>query len=300
MRRLPPLSALRAFEAAARHRSFKQAANELAVTPTAISHQIRFLEEYTGVVLFDRQVRKVVLTEAGAELYPVLRDGLNSFETAFQRLRTPSRQQVTISATNAFMARWLAPRLAEFRQLHPDVDLELHASDQPVDLGADAADLAIRYGRGPYPGMLSEPLFTDHFAPMASPTLAMDGTADLANLPLIDFKWARSHPLNPTWKSWFSAAGLTRGTRRAELRFSEEGHAVQAALAGQGVALLSLELMADDLRAGRLLRLPGPTLPGHTYHLVRSEGHTAAPHVEAALAWLRAQAASQLQLPHTE
>lgn len=300
MRRLPPLSALRAFEAAARHGSFKQAASELVVTPTAISHQIRFLEEYTGLVLFERQVRKVVLTDAGAELYPVLHDGFNSFETAFRRLGTPFRQQlVRITTTNAFMARWLAPRLAAFRQLHPDVDLELHASDQPVDLGANVADLAIRYGRGPYPGMLSEPLFTDHFAPMASPALAADGKADPGSLPLIDFKWARVHPLNPTWKNWFVAAGLPWVARRGQLRFSDEGHAIQAALAGQGVALLSLELMADDLGAGRLLRLPGPAIPGHTYHLVRSAGHTLEPHAEAALAWLRSQAVAQVERPTT-
>lgn len=291
MRRLPSLSALRAFEAAARHGSFKQAASELAVTPTAISHQIRFLEEYTGLVLFERQVRKVVLTDAGAELYPVLRDGFNAFETAFQRLGARvERQQVTISATNAFMARWLAPRIAAFRQLHPDVDLELHASDQPVDLGADVTDLAVRYGRGPYPGMLAEPLFTDHFAPMASPALGAADVADLGSVQLIDFNWARNHPLNPNWKNWFAAAGLRWVARRGQLRFSDEGSAIQAALAGQGVALLSLELMADDLTAGRLVRLPGPTIPGHTYHLVRSAGHTPEPHVEAARAWLLSQA----------
>lgn len=243
------------------------------------------------MVLFERQVRKVVLTDAGAELYPALRDGFNAFEAAFQRLGAPIRQQrVTITATDAFMARWLAPRIAAFRQLHPDVDLELHGSDQPVDLGADVADLAIRYGRGPYPGMLSEPLFTDHFAPVASPALGAAGTVDLGSFPLIDFKWARNDPLNPTWKAWFSAAGLPWVARRGQLRFSDEGHAIQAALAGQGVALLSLELMADDLRAGRLMRLPGPAIPGHTYHLMRSAGHTPEPHVEAAQAWLRSQA----------
>lgn len=128
MRRLPPLSALRAFEAAARHGSFKLAANELAVTATAVSHQIRFLEEYTGLTLFERQVRKVVLTAAGSQLYPVLRDGFNAFEETLSRLGAAGdRQQVTISATNAFTAKWLAPRVAGFSKLHPGVDLLLHA-----------------------------------------------------------------------------------------------------------------------------------------------------------------------------
>lgn len=292
MRRLPPLSALRAFEAAARHGSFKEAANELAVTPTAISHQIRVLEQYTGVTLFERQVRKVILTDAGVALYPVLRDGFNAFETALQCLETvQARHRVIISATNAFMARWLAPRVADFRALHPDIDLELHASDQAVDLGSDVADIAIRYGRGPYPGMVAEPLFADRFAPVASPQLAAIALADLDQAQLIDFKWTHYHPQNPTWKNWFTAAGLPWKTRHGQLLFSDEGHAIQAALAGQGIALLSLELVADDIAAGRLTQPFGPSIPGHTYHLVRSAGHIPGPHVESALAWLRAQAA---------
>ncbi|MFZ6654776.1 LysR substrate-binding domain-containing protein [Undibacterium sp. TJN19] len=290
MRRLPSLSALRAFEAAARHGSFKQAANELAVTPTAISHQIRLLEEYTGLCLFERQVRKVVLTDAGAELYPVLRDGFNTFETALQGLGKPqARRRIVISTTNAFMARWLAPRVTGFQQLHPEIDLELHASDQAVDLEADAADIAIRYGRGPYPGMVAEPFFTDCFAPVASPRLGSIGQADLKQLSLIDFKWTHEHPFNPTWKNWFAAAGLPWKAGRGQLVFSDEGHAIQAALAGQGIALLSLELVADDIAAGRLVQPFGPTLPGHTYHLVRSAGHIPGPHVDLALAWLRGQ-----------
>lgn len=294
MRRLPSLSALRAFEAAARHGSFKHAANELAVTPTAISHQIRVLEEYTGSALFERHVRKVVLTNAGVELYPILRDGFNAFETALQRLgKTKARQQVTISATNAFMANWLAPRVAAFRQQYPDIDLELHASDHAVDLNADVADLAIRYGRAPYPGMVWEPLFADYFAPVAGPGLGPVGLTDLGRLPLIDFKWSRHHPLNPTWKNWFAAAGLPWSTPRGQLRFSDEGHAIRAALAGQGVALLSLNLVADDIAAGRLVQPFSLAIPGHTYHLVFSAGHTPEPHVKAALTWLRSQTSTR-------
>jgi len=288
MRRLPPLSALRAFEAAARHGSFKRAANELAVTPTAISHQIRVLEQYTGVTLFERQVRKVVLTDAGAELYPALRDGFNVFVTALRRLETTqARHRVVISATNAFMARWLVPRVANFSKLYPEIDLELHASDHAVDLGSDGADIAIRYGRGPYPGLVAEPLFADRFAPVASPQLGPLVLADLDQVPLIDFKWNHDHPLNPTWKNWFAAASLPWKARHGQLLFSDEGHAIQAALAGQGIALLSLELVADDLAAGRLTQPFGPSIPGCTYHLVRSAGHIPGPHVESALAWLR-------------
>ena len=290
MRRLPPLSALRAFEAAGRHGSFKNAANELAVTPTAISHQIRLLEEYTGLTLFERQVRKVVLSDAGVELYPVLRDGFNAFEAALLRLGTAQvRRRVIISATNAFMARWLAPRVANFQKLHPEIDLELHASDQAVSLGSDVADIAIRYGRGPYPGMVAEPLFADRFALVSSPLLGPLVQADLEQVPLIDFKWTQEHPLNPTWKNWFTAAGLPWKAGRGQLLFSDEGHAIQATLAGQGIALLSLELVADDIAAGRLTQPFGTTIPGHTYHLIRSAGHHHEPHVDAALTWLRSQ-----------
>ncbi|WP_338768590.1 LysR substrate-binding domain-containing protein [Massilia sp. METH4] len=291
MRRLPPLSALRAFEAAARHGSFKEAASELSVTPTAVSHQVRALEEYTGLPLFERQVRKVVLTDAGKSLYPVLRDGFNTFELALQRLaRAPARQRVTISTTSAFMAYWLAPRAAGFGALHPEIDLEFHASDQTVELGNGGADLAIRYGRGRYPGMVAEPLFTDRFAPVAAPELGVATPADLERMPLVDFKWERQHPLNPTWENWFTAAGLAWQSALRQLRFSDEAHAIGAVLAGQGVGLLSLDLVAAEIAAGRLVQPFGPALPGHTYHLVRSAGHAPAPHVEAALGWLRTEA----------
>jgi LysR family glycine cleavage system transcriptional activator len=287
MRRLPPLSALRAFEAAARLGSFKAAADELAVTPTAVSHQIRGLEEHTGVALFDRQVRKVVLTEAGARLYPVLRDGFNAFEAALGALHAPGRPRVTISATNAFMARWLAPRVAAFRRRHPGIDLELHASDAPMPLGPDGADIAIRYGRGPYPGTVSETLFADRFAPLSSPALGTFTVRALRKVPLIDFRWRRAHPHNPTWQNWFAAAGLAWHEPPGLLRFSDEGHAYEAALAGQGVALLSLELAARDIAAGRLVQPFGPDIPGHAYHLVKSAGHAPTPEVAAAWEWLR-------------
>ena len=168
-RRSLPLSALRAFEAATRLGSFKAAAEKLAVTPTAVSHQIRALEAQSGLALFDRQVRKVSLTDAGTQLYPVLRDGFDAFETTLARLtQKRMRAQVSISATNAFTVKWLAPRIADFRRRHPGIDLQLQASDDVIDLRSTAVDIAVRYGRGPYPGLAIEPLFTDRFAPVAN------------------------------------------------------------------------------------------------------------------------------------
>uniref|UniRef100_UPI0037D9F491 transcriptional regulator GcvA n=1 Tax=Tardiphaga sp. TaxID=1926292 RepID=UPI0037D9F491 len=289
MRRLPPLSALRAFEAAARHGSFKRAASELAVTPTAISHQIRSLEEHVGLPVFERQVRKVVLTEAGAQLYPVLRDGFDAFESVLDRLMLKTkRPQVTISATTAFTAKWLVPRVSGFQTQHPDIDLQLHASDSAVDLTENGIDLAIRYGRGPYPGLAAEVMFADNFAPVVNPRLGVVTQQDLSKTPLIHFQWRRVDPLNPTWESWFAASGLPWSPSHPQLRFSDESHAIQAAVAGQGIALLSLALLRDELAAGQLVQPFGPIIPGHTYHLVRRADR--APHtaIEIVMAWLRA------------
>ncbi|MCA6110148.1 LysR substrate-binding domain-containing protein [Bradyrhizobium cenepequi] len=293
MRRLPPLSALRAFESAARHGSFKLAAGELAVTPTAISHQIRSLEEHIGLPVFERQVRKVVLTEAGAQLYPVLRNGFDALETVLERLMPKTkRAQVTISATTAFTARLLVPRVSGFQTLHPDIDLQLHASDNAVDLTENGIDLAIRYGRGPYPGMTSEVMFADTFAPVVNPNLGVVSQQDLPRFPLIHFQWQRVDPLNPTWESWFAASGLPWGPSRPQLRFSDESHAIQAAVAGQGIALLSLALIRDELAAGRLVQAFGPTVPGHTYHLIRRSDRAPRAPTVAVMDWLRSEASA--------
>jgi LysR family glycine cleavage system transcriptional activator len=287
-RRLPPLSSLRAFEAAARHGSFKRAADELAVTPTAISHRIRVLEDHTGLRLFVRQVRQVTLTDAGAQLYPVLRQGFDAIEAVLARLtQAPRRARVTVSATHAFTAKWLVPRVARFHALHPDIDLQLHASDDTVDVDAHGIDIAVRYGTGPYPGLATEVMFADAYAPVVNPILGVRAVADLASVPLIHFDWKRPSAANPTWDTWFAHTGLAAHPARGQLRYSDEGHAIQAAVAGQGVALLSLALVADELAAGYLVQPFGPAIAGYTYHLaMRAEPPPGA----AALAvadWLR-------------
>ena len=290
IRRLPPLSALRAFEAAARHNSFKKAAEELAVTPAAVSHQIRALEEYSGLSLFERRTRKVVLTDAGAQLYPVLRDGLDAFADTLERLtRRRSRTRVTISGTIAFTARWLIPRVADFRALHPHIDLQLQASNDVVDLGAAGVDIAIRYGEGPYPGFDVVPLFADRFAPVFNPMLRVETVADLALRPLIEFQWRRRHRQNPTWARWFAAADLPEPEETPLLRFSEESHAIQAAVAGQGIALASLALVEDELAAGHLVAPFDPKLTAFRHHLLTQEGEKSV-HVKAAAQWLLSKA----------
>lgn len=290
-RRSLPLSGLRVFEAAARLGSFKAAAKELAVTPTAVSHQIRALEAQTGLLLFDRHVRRVSLTDAGTQLYPVLRDGFDAFEATLARLtHQRTRTQVTISATNAFTVKWLVPRMADFRSRHPGIDLQLQASDDVVDLRSTAVDIAIRYGRGPYPGLVTQPLFTDRFAPVANPRLGVESPDDLARVPLIRFDWKRPQPENPTWDRWFKVAQRPQPRQASQLRFSDEGHAIQAAVAGHGVALVSLALISEELEAGHLVQPFGPEIDGHTYHLAMYAGRPPSTSVQAVAHWLSTQA----------
>jgi len=285
------MSTLRAFEAAARHGSFKHAAAELAVTPTAVSHRIRALEDHLGIKLFDRHVRRVSLTTAGLQLYPVLQQGFDTFDVAIRRLMTPAvRERVTISATNAFVARWLVPRVASFRDEYPDIDLQLHASDVVVNLASHGFDIAVRYGKGPYSGSRVETLFTDSYAPVFNPMLQIASPADLATYPLIHFDWGKELPNTPTWERWYFEAGLVRPASQAEFRYSDESHAIQAAVAGQGVALLSRPLVADEIAAGRLVQPFGPAISGYTYHLVSRAHDDPTDAVIAVMDWLRRSA----------
>src|SRR5581483_9685493 len=289
MRRLPPLSSLRAFEAAARQESFKRAAAELGVTPTAISHQIRQLEADLGVALFTRETRRVVLAEKGRALYPALREALDRMAAAVDDVRRrPVRRIATLSATVAFTAKLLVPRAARFRALNPGWDLRLHASDDPVDLPAGEADAAIRYGLGPYWGLDAVPLFTDEFAPICSPHLAVSRTADLLQATLIHVDW-RSGTLKhsvPTWTRWAEKAGLKGLDSEGGISFNDESSAIQAAIGGQGVALLSLTLVAAELASGSLVQPFGPRLEGLGYHFVFPPGAATRPAVSVLQRWL--------------
>ncbi|WP_084536639.1 LysR substrate-binding domain-containing protein [Azospirillum halopraeferens] len=289
MRRLPPLASLRAFEAAARHMSFRRAAEELGVTPTAISHQIKLLEATLGVRLFERLPRRLVITAAGLALHPGLREGFEAFEKAVRTATAArGRRTVTLSATTAFTAMRLVPMVAAFRAMHPDIDLRLHACDAPADLRGGTADIAVRYGRGPYPGLHSEILAADRFAPVCSPRLGIRSAEDLARATLIHFEWRHVEPETPVWRRWLDHAAIGRTVDPdGGLVFSDEGHAIQAAVAGHGVALLSLVLVAGDLANGALVQPFGPVLGGYTYHLVHPVDPADGDAVAAVRDWLR-------------
>ncbi|HEX5513007.1 MAG TPA: LysR substrate-binding domain-containing protein [Gammaproteobacteria bacterium] len=276
MRSLPPLNALRAFEAAARHQSFQLAANELHVTPTAISHQIRHLEELLGCALFQRRPRPVRLTSAGQQLFPALRDGLDRIATAVTAVRTATgRGPLIVTTTPAFASRWLIPRLGALREACGGCGLAVEASEAVLDLHAGEADFAIRYARSPDPELECHPLFRDRYVPVCSPALLRSGKlktpADLANHTLIHFQWKREDPAAPTWRCWASHAqrlfpGAPLPDTDTGLRFSEENHAIEAALLGQGIALLSEVLVSQELTNGMLIRALDLPIDGMTFY----------------------------------
>ena len=205
MRKLPPLTALRAFEAAARHLSFKAAADELSLTPSAISHEVRLLEDILGCQLFRWRPRPLALTAAGAGLFPVIRDGLDAFAAAAAQVRRGvAQQKLRVTTTNAFAGRWLLPRLPLWRRNHPGIALEVIGTDAVMDLAAGNADVAIRYVCEAVPGpefAVSE-LLRDRFWPVASPKLLAGGKAirrpsDLAEYPFIHAAWSEGNPHAP-------------------------------------------------------------------------------------------------------
>lgn len=272
MRRLPPMSALRAFEAVARLGSFRLAAAELHVTPTAVSHQIRSLEVYCGQSLFRRRPRPLALTEAGGRLFPVIRDGLDLFAAAIERARAPGAEagQLRVSTTNAFAARCLVPLLPDWYRENPAVELEIIGTDEVIDLRGGLADVALRYARDmPRDGVAVE-LARDRFYVVAAPSLlGPDGAKSWRQLPRIAYEWLPGDTQAPTWERWDMVA-RTRPHRaqRIALRFREELHAIEAVVAGQGVAICSDLLIRKELSAGTLVPLSPITLDGYGLFLV--------------------------------
>jgi LysR family transcriptional regulator, glycine cleavage system transcriptional activator len=298
MKKLPPLIELRAFEAAARHLSFKDAAAELGVTPTAISHQIRLLERYCGRPLFRRRPRPLALTDAGARLFPVIRDGLEAFAAAISAVRDDAdRQPLRVTTTNAFAGRWLLPRLERWRAIHPDVPIAVSGTDAIVDLRAGEADLAIRYAPKSPTRAIAVELFKDSYWPICSPRLFARGKrvrrpADLRGHTLIHVYWPPSFRSPPTWRRWLSAARSRWGEAMAleemrQVNFSEELPAYEAVIAGQGIGICSDVLVAQELAAGTLIKALDLKLPGYGFYVVRIAAHPREKTIDAFSAWLQ-------------
>ncbi|TAN09717.1 MAG: LysR family transcriptional regulator [Rhizobiaceae bacterium] len=284
MRKLPPLNALRAFESVARHLSFRLAAAELGVTPTAISHQIRLLEDICGQSLFFRRPRPLRLTAAGELLFPILRDGLDTFATALANVSgITSSETLRVTTPNAFASRWLVPRLPKWRETQPRIALEVIGTDRTLNLASGEADVAIRYGRRMPSGYVAQELFRDTYVPVCRRDLLPDRRsltepAEMCRLPRIHYDWMKTDAEIPTWRRWWKAAreldpSLPRDAETCQLSFREESHAIAAVLAGQGVAICSDVILAPELDRGELVKAHELSLPGLGYYLLYLPEH---------------------------
>ena len=285
--KLPPLQAIRAFEAAARHASFTKAADELGMTQAAVSYQIKVLEERIGTPLFLRKPRQVALTETGQRLAPAITEAFALIGDAYAAARGGADGLLCISTVQTFASNWLARHLGSFQIAHPALAVRLDTSSHLVDFAREAVDIGIRSGGGNWPGLATHLLFRADFTPMLSPKLAdsiggVKTPADLLRLPILD-------PEDAWWKAWFVAAGLPADelARRTGSSMGSQASLGSAAMAGHGVAILTRALFAAELGDGRLIQpfdISGDD--GHAYFLVYPESRRNVPKIKAFREWI--------------
>jgi LysR family transcriptional regulator, glycine cleavage system transcriptional activator len=286
--RLPPLNALRTFEAAARHLSFTKAAAELFVTQAAVSHQIRTLEDHLGARLFRRMNRALLLTDEGQALLPAVREAFDRLSAGVRRVEDLCcGGPLTISTTPSFAASWLAGRLVRFQALHPDIELQLSATSRLVDFAREGIDCGVRYGEGAWPGLRAERLFRAALMPVCSPSL-LDGdhplrrAEDLAHHTLL-------HALDDAedWRLWLRAAGVQGIDPTRGLKFDSVPLVLQAAMNGAGVAIGRRQLVAAEVASGRLVAPLDLELPDEcAFYFVAPEVMVDQPKVVAFRTWL--------------
>ncbi len=299
--RLPSLNALRAFEAAARHLSLTRAAQELHVTPAAVSHQIKALEADLGVCLMRRIKGEFTLTEPARAALPLLSGSFDQIAEAMRRLRMEETDRfLTISVSPTFAATWLVRRLGAFNTAFPDIDVRLQTTDKMADFTRDGVDVGIRFGGGRYPGKQAIRLFAEEIFPVCSPALLECGPllrspADLAGHVLLHVEgtWSMTKEEPLDWQMWLRAAGAEEVNAKRGPRFSHSSSALQAAIEGQGLALGSEALAGDELAAGRLVRPFDVALPvSFAYYLVYPEESAALPKVASFREWMLAEIAA--------
>ncbi len=290
--------------------SFQAAAAELAVTPTAISHQIRELETACGTALFRRRPRPLCLTPAGAHLYPILQASFDAAAAGIAALREAGeRRPLRITTTNAFAHRWLVPRLPLWRAAYPGCALEVIGTDAVVDLRAGEADIAIRYARTEPHNLLSREIMRDTFWPICSPSLLVGGEiprrpADLLRYPLIHMHWAETDPAPPTWRTWVATMqaadpSLVSLDEIGGLSFREELHAIEAVIGGQGVGICSDVLVAYELQVGTLVKVSELSLPGFGFFAAYMAEHPRQATIVAFADWVAGQACTDASTDRT-
>jgi LysR family glycine cleavage system transcriptional activator len=277
-RLLPGTRALRTLEAAARHLNFTRAADELGLTPAAVSHQIKEIEDQLGIVLFTRTSRTIRLTEAGAVLFEAATDALDLLGRAVSRAQKMTRGTALLKVTldAQFAAKWLMRRVDDFRKHHPDIELRFDISYEVRDFDLDDVDIGVRFGTGKYPGLCTHRLFENVIIPICSPTLLRAGPPlneprDLFHHTLAHIEWSRRGVTWPNWRMWMAAAGVDDFDDSRTVVFTNSSDAVQAALDGNAVALADFFMVANDLSEGRLIRpfeLGIKVAPDFAYHLV--------------------------------
>jgi LysR family glycine cleavage system transcriptional activator len=308
--RLPPLNALRAFEAAARHLSFKNAARELHVTPGAVSHQVKLLEESLGIPLFRRLTRALELTPEGQVLLPKVQEGLRNLAEAVERVRSRGEARtLTVMAPPNFAARWLVPRLASFTDSHPGLDLHVASRPAMIDGRADtesspspeASEVAplamVRFGDGRYPGARVDEVFSAVYVPVCSPRLlrgphAIRKPEDLRHHTLLHDDTVVEEGARPSWRAWLESVGITDIDAARGTHFSDASLSFGAAIEGLGVALAMKPLVRSEIEAGRLaVPFNIATPASFAYYLVTPEGSIPGSSVGAFREWLLEESA---------
>ena len=296
MRRLPPLNSIRAFEATARHLSFSKAADELNVTPGAVSQQVKVLEDYLNLKLFKRRNRIILLTYEAQICLPLITESLDNMSQAIDMIREQSNDKpLTVTVSPTFASRWLMPRLSSFRNEYPDIDVRIDATNDMVDLVNDDIDVGIRFGTGEYSGLEADFLFSQNLIPVCSPKL-LEGEAklekpeDLKNHTLLhahgDYFYINSAQVD--WEMWFATIGVEDINARHGLHFSQHNLLIEAAIRGQGVALVGDVVISDELKSGQLVKLFEDTdIPlNFSYYLIYSKSRSNQPRIQAFRQWL--------------
>jgi LysR family glycine cleavage system transcriptional activator len=301
MRPIPGTRALRTLAAAGRHLNFTRAADELGLTPAAVSYQIKEIEDQLGVALFVRSSRAIRLTEAGVVLCEAAVEALDLMGVAVARARKMTRGTalLKVTADAQFAAKWLMRRVERFREAHPDMELRFDISEQVRDFDHDDVDVAIRFGTGKYPGLDCDRLFDNVIVPVCSPRLLASGRPlseprDLLHHTLVHIEWSQHGVTWPNWRMWMAAAGITDFDDSRTIVFGTSSDAIQAALDGDAVALADFAMVANDLSEGRLvqpfelgIRIP----PDFAYFLVYPKSAAADPRIVAFRAWILDEAA---------